>query len=85
MLAYLEEYREIILKLEGIDEFQKTRGFIRGLDKACKKEVKRSSPKTLEEAIKFALINEGSTRPGTLTLVQLIRSPRLRNMRPLNL
>ena len=43
------------------------RGFIRRLDKACKKEVKRSSPKTFQEAIKFSLINEDSTRPGALT------------------
>ena len=53
--------REIILKLQGIDEFQKTWGFIWGLDKHFKREVKRSTPKTLEETIKFRQIYEDHT------------------------
>ena len=62
LLTYIAEYREIILKLQGIDDFHKTRGFVRGLDRHFKREVKRSAPKTLEEAIKFAQIYEDNTR-----------------------
>ena len=50
-LPTLQEYRELILRLQGINDFQKTRGFIRGLDKHFKREVKRSATKNLEDAI----------------------------------
>ena len=62
LLTYIAEYREVILKLQGIDDFHKTRGFLRGLDKHFKREVKRSAPKTLEDAIKFAQIYGDNTR-----------------------
>ena len=61
LLTYIAEYRELVLKFQGIDDFHKTRGFIRGLDKHFKREVKRSAPKTLEDAIKFAQIYEDNT------------------------
>lgn len=62
LLTYIAEYREIILKLQGINDFHKVRGFVRGLDKHFKREVKRNAPKTLEDAIKFAQIYEDNTR-----------------------
>ena len=33
LTQYVSKYREVILKLEGLDDFQKVRGFVRGLDK----------------------------------------------------
>ena len=50
------KYREIILKLEGLDDFQKVRGFLRGLNDEYKTKVKTEYPKTLEDAIKSAQI-----------------------------
>ena len=32
LTQYISKYREAILKLEGLDEFQKLRGFLQGLD-----------------------------------------------------
>ena len=51
LTQYISKYREISLKLEGLDDFQCVRGFIRGLNKYNAK-VKTEYPKTLEEAIK---------------------------------
>ena len=51
---YISNYRKVVLKLKDIDEFQKIRGFVRGLKDTYKVEVRRNSPKTFEEAIKFA-------------------------------
>lgn len=53
---YMAKYREIILKLDGLDDFQKVRGFIRGLDNKYKAKVKTQYPETLEEAIQSAQI-----------------------------
>ena len=33
LTQYISKYRASILKLEGLDDFQKVRGFIRGLHK----------------------------------------------------
>ena len=33
LAQYISKYRELILRLDGLDNFQKVRGFIRGLDK----------------------------------------------------
>jgi len=56
LTQYISKYRDIILKLDGLDDFQKVRGFVRGLDKEYKSKVKTQYPKTLEEAIKSAQI-----------------------------
>lgn len=32
LTQYISKYRSVILKLDGLDDFQKVRGFIRGLD-----------------------------------------------------
>ena len=53
---YVSKYREVILKLDGLDDFQKVRGFVRGLDKEYQAKVKTQYPKTLEAAIQSALI-----------------------------
>ena len=58
---YISNYREAVLKLKGIDEFQKIRGFVRDLKDTYKVDVKRNSPKTFEEAIKFAQIYDDTT------------------------
>ena len=58
---YVSKYRETILKLEGLDDFQKIRGFIRGLNEDYKTKVKTQYPKTLEEAIKAAQIYDDSS------------------------
>ena len=56
LTQYVSKYRETILKLEGLDDFQKIRGFIRGLNDDYMTKVKTQYPKTLEEAIKEAQI-----------------------------
>ena len=53
---YVSKYREVILKLDGLDDFQKVWGFVRGLDKEYQAKVKTQYPKTLEAAIQSALI-----------------------------
>ena len=53
---YVSKYREVILKLDGLDDFQKVRGFVRGLDTKYHAKVKTQYPKTLEAAIQSALI-----------------------------
>ena len=53
---YVSKYREVILKLDGLDDFQKVRGFVRGLDKEYQAKVKTQYPKILEAAIQSALI-----------------------------
>ena len=50
LTQYISKYRSIILKLDGLDDFQK----IRGLDNEYKAKVKTQYPKTLEEVIKSA-------------------------------
>ena len=50
LTQYISKYREIILKLEGLDDFQKVRGFLRGLTDEYKTKVKTQYPKTLEDA-----------------------------------
>ena len=42
--------------MEGLDDFQKVRGFVRGLDKEYQAKVKVQYPKTLDAAIQSALI-----------------------------
>ena len=56
LTQYVSKYRGIILKLEGLDDFQKVRGFLRGLNDEYKAKVKTQYPKTLEDAIKSAQI-----------------------------
>ena len=41
--------------MDGLDDFQKVHGFIRGMDKEYQDKVKTQYPKTLEEVIKSAL------------------------------
>ncbi|MCO5609563.1 hypothetical protein L7F22_063792 [Adiantum nelumboides] len=60
LTQYISKYREIILKLEGLDDFQKVRGFLRGLNDEYKTKVKTQYPKTLEDAIKSAQIFDDS-------------------------
>ena len=47
-------YRDIILKLDGLEEFQQVRGFLRGLNPDIQKNVQIKDPQTLDEAIKQA-------------------------------
>ena len=56
LTQYISKYREVSLKLDGLDDFQRVRGFIRGLNNEYKAKVKTQYPKTLEEAIKSAQI-----------------------------
>ena len=49
-------YHSIILKLDGLNNFQKVHGFICGLNNEYNAKVKTQYPKTLEEAIKSAQI-----------------------------
>ena len=56
LTQYISKYREITLKLKGLNDFQRVRGFIQGLNKEYKAKVKTQYPKTLEEAIKSAQI-----------------------------
>ena len=60
---YVAKYHEIILKLDGLDDFEKVRGFIRGLDNEYKAKVKTHYPKTLEEAIQSAQIFDDTLDP----------------------
>ena len=60
LIQYISKYRATILKLEGLDDFQKVRGFIRGLHKDYQAKVRTQYPKTLEEAIKSAQIFDDS-------------------------
>ena len=46
LTQYISKYRSVILKLDGLDNFQKVRGFIRGLNKDYKAKVKSQYPKT---------------------------------------
>ena len=52
LTQYVSKYRDVILKLEGLDDFQKCRGFVRGLDKEYRIKVKTQNPMTLEEVVK---------------------------------
>ena len=52
----ISKYCSVILKLDGLDDFQKVCSFIRGLDNEYKAKIKTQYPKTLEEAIKSAQI-----------------------------
>ena len=47
---YVSRYRKVILELDGLDDFQKVRGFVRGLDKEYQAS-KTQYPKSLEAAI----------------------------------
>lgn len=60
------KYSELILQLEGLDDFQKVRSLIHGLDKEYKQKVKTQYPKTLEEAIKSAHLLDETHEKGTL-------------------
>ena len=51
---YISNYREIVLKLKGIDEFQILQGFMRGLQPDYEAYVEPKQPKNLAEALKFA-------------------------------
>ena len=54
LTQYISNYREAILKLQGVDELQKLRGFLRGLDANYRLHVNTQDPETLEKAIKHA-------------------------------
>ena len=54
---YVSKYREVILKLDGLDDFQKVRGFVR----EYQAKVKTQCPKSLETAIQSALIFDDTT------------------------
>ena len=60
LTQYISKYRSVILKLDGLDNFQKVRGFIRGLNKEYKAKVKSQYPKTLEQAIKDAQVYDNN-------------------------
>ena len=60
LIHYISKYQAMILKLEGLDDFQKVCGFIRGLHKDYQAKVRTQYPKTLEEAIKSAHIFDDS-------------------------
>ena len=53
---YISNYPSVILKLDGLDNFQKVHGFIRGLTKDYKAKVKSQYQKTLKQAIKDAQV-----------------------------
>ena len=53
---YIFYYRDIVLKLPGIDDFQIVRGFLHGLDATYECNVRPLDPETLEEAILFSQI-----------------------------
>ena len=59
---YISDYREIVLKLKGIDEFQILRGFMRGLHPDYEAYVEPKQPKDLAEALKFAQIYDDISR-----------------------
>ena len=54
LTQYVSLYRDIILKLDGLEEFQQVRGFLRGLNPDIQKNVQSKDPQTLDEAIKQA-------------------------------
>ena len=58
---YISNYREIIMKLKGIDEFQILRGFMRGLSLDYEAYVEPKQPKDLAEALKYAQIYDDIT------------------------
>ena len=45
-------YRDIILTLEGLDDFQRVCGFIKGLNQEIQKHVLSKDSRILEETIK---------------------------------
>ena len=59
---YISNYREIIMKLKGIDEFQILRGFMRDLSPDYEAYVEPKQPKDLAEALKYAQIYDDITR-----------------------
>lgn len=56
LTQYISNYREIVLKLKGIDAFQTLRGFKRGLKDDYLEYVEPLQPKDLAEAIQYAQI-----------------------------
>lgn len=64
LTQYIFNYHAIILKLEGLDDFQKVRGFIRGLNEEYQAKVKTQYLETLEDAIKSAQIYDDTTGKG---------------------
>ena len=61
LTKYIFKYRSVILKLDGLDNFQKVRRFFRGLNKDYKSKLKSQYPKTLEQAIKDAQVYDDNT------------------------
>ena len=61
LTQYISKYRSVIIKLEGLDNFQKFHEFIRGLNKDYKTKVKSQYPKTLEQARKDAQVYDDNT------------------------
>ena len=60
LTQYISKYRSVILKLEGLNNFQKVCGFICKLDKDYKAKVKLQYPKTLEQAIRDAQVYDNN-------------------------
>ena len=54
LTQYISKYRQIILKLEGIDMFKEVHDFLRGLHHDYKTKVKTQNSKILEDATKNA-------------------------------
>ena len=53
---YISNYREIVLKLKGIDEFDVLRGFMRGLHSNYEAYVEPKTSKDWAKALQFAQI-----------------------------
>ena len=64
LTQYISDYREIVLKLKGIDEFQTLRGFKRGLTNEYLEYIEPLQPRDLSEAIKYAQIYDDIKRRG---------------------
>lgn len=62
LTQYISDYRDIVLKLPGIDDFQTVRGFLRGLDATYERDVQPRNPKILKEAICFDQIYDDTSK-----------------------
>ena len=70
LTQYISKYHEVILKLEGLDNFQKFHGFICGLNKDYKDKVKSQYPKNLEQAIRDAQVYDDNIDKPTHAFTQ---------------
>ena len=60
LTQYVSKYHSVILKLEDLDNFQKVRVFVCGLNKDYKAKVKSQYPNNLEQAIRNAQVYDDS-------------------------